>query len=573
MISITTRSQRAVLRSSRSASGLAFDKYPFLAKLGLKEDNLGCWNGKEWVGNGPSFTSMNPSTGEKIANIKFGSASDYDTCLANMQEAEDAWMMTPAPKRGEIVRQIGIKLRDYHEELGSLVSLEMGKIKSEGMGEVQEYIDMCDLAVGMSRQIPGQVLPSERENHSMLEVWNPLGKIGIISAYNFPSAVHGWNSAVSMICGNTQIWKGASSTSLVAIAQTKLMTDVLLDNNIHGGVATLCQGTGSVVGQKLIDDPRLKLVSFTGSTAIGRTVASSVSSRFGRTILELGGNNAVIVMDDANLEVALPSVLFAAAGMYSALFLQVDLSTFVCISIIKPFCFLYLLGTAGQRCTTLRRLLVHEKVYDEFVPKLVNAYKQLRPGNPLVEGTLLGPLHNAAAVSEYENGIAEIKRQGGKILVGGTRIDPSDLKSKGLENGHYVWPTLVESNNDMPIVKEELFVPITHILKVKSFEEAVEINNNTPFGLSSAIFTNSMRDTFRWLGPKGSYCGIINVNCGCSGAEIGGAFGGEKETGAGRESGSDAWKQYMRRGTCSINYGTSVPLAQGVNFSVGNHVV
>lgn len=543
MLGVALRSQRSALvhsSAARASSGLAFDKYPFLAKLGLKEDNLGCWNGKEWVGNGPSYTSVNPSTGEKIANIKFGSSSDYEDCLANMDEAEDAWMMTPAPKRGDIVRQIGIKLRDFHDELGSLVSLEMGKIKSEGKGEVQEYIDMCDLAVGMSRQIPGQVLPSEREDHSMLEVWNPLGKIGIISAYNFPCAVHGWNSSVSMICGNTQIWKGASSTSLVAIAQTKLMTDVLLDNNIHGGVATLCQGTGSVVGQQLIDDPRLKLVSFTGSTTVGRTVASSVSSRFGRTILELGGNNAVIVMDDAKLDVALPSVLFAAAG------------------------------TAGQRCTTLRRLLVHEKIYDQFVPNLVAAYKQIKPGNPLVEGTLLGPVHNAAAVSEYENGIAEIKKQGGKILVGGSRIDPSELKAQGLENGHYVWPTLVESNNDMPIVKEELFVPITHILKVKSFEEAVEINNNTPFGLSSAIFTDSMRDTFRWLGPKGSYCGIINVNCGCSGAEIGGAFGGEKETGAGRESGSDAWKQYMRRGTCSINYGTSVPLAQGVNFSVGN---
>jgi aldehyde dehydrogenase family 7 protein A1 len=539
MLGFALRSSQRAISCSRAASGLAFDKYPFLARLGLSEDNLGCWNGKEWVGNGPSHTAVNPSTGEKIANIKFGNSADYESCLANMQEAEDAWMMTPAPKRGDIVRQIGVKLREHHEDLGSLVSLEMGKIKSEGMGEVQEYIDMCDLAVGMSRQIPGQVLPSEREEHSMLEVWNPLGKIGIISAYNFPCAVHGWNSSVSLICGNTQIWKGASSVSLVAIAQTKLMTQVLLDNNIHGGVATLCQGTGSVVGQQLIDDPRLKLVSFTGSTSIGRTVASSVSSRFGRTILELGGNNAVIIMDDAKLDVALPSVLFAAAG------------------------------TAGQRCTTLRRLLVHEKVYDEFVPKLVAAYKQLRPGNPLVEGTLLGPLHNTAAVSEFENGITEIKRQGGKILAGGARIAPADLPDD-LKKGHYVWPTLVESNNDMPIVKEELFVPITHILKIKSFEEAVEINNNTPFGLSSAIFTNSMRNTFRWLGPKGSYCGIINVNCGCSGAEIGGAFGGEKDTGAGRESGSDAWKQYMRRGTCSINYGTSVPLAQGVNFNISS---
>lgn len=310
---VSRRASRSVL-SARSASALAFEKYPFLARLGLERDNLGCWNGKQWVGNGPAHTSYNPATGEALANVRFGSAEDYETCLANMHEAEEAWMCTPAPKRGEIVRQIGQKLREHREDLGMLVSLEMGKIKSEGLGEVQEYIDMCDLAVGMSRQLPGQVLPSERPDHSLIEMWNPLGKIGIISAYNFPSAVHGWNSAVSMICGNTQIWKGASSTSLVAIAQTKLMTQVLLDNNVHGGVATLCQGTGSVVGQRLIDDKRLKLVSFTGSTAVGKTVAASVSTRFGRTILELGGNNAVVVMDDANLEVALRSVVFAAAG-------------------------------------------------------------------------------------------------------------------------------------------------------------------------------------------------------------------------------------------------------------------
>jgi len=295
------------------------------------------------------------------------------------------------------------------------------------------------------------------------------------------------------------------------------------------------------VGQKLIDDKRLNLISFTGSTAIGKGVASSVAGRFGRTILELGGNNAVVIMDDADLEVAIRSVLFAAAG------------------------------TAGQRCTSLRRLLVHEKVYDRFVASLIRSYGFLKPGNPLTPGTLLGPLHTAAAVKEYEEGIAEIKKQGGKILYGGKRIGKDELAAlglQGLEKCHYVWPTLVESNNSMPIVKEELFVPITHILKVKSFEEAVEINNNTPFGLSSSIFTNNMRNTFRWMGPLGSECGIINVNTSCSGAEIGGAFGGEKETGAGRESGSDAWKQYMRRGTCAINYGTSVPLAQGVNFSI-----
>lgn len=517
---------------------LAFDKYPFLAKLGLKEDNLGCWTGKKWVGNGGMHTAVNPATGEKLARVKFGNEGDYEECLKNMEEAQEAWMLTPAPKRGDIVRQIGVKLRDNLDSLGSLVSLEMGKIKSEGLGEVQEYIDMCDLAVGMSRQLPGQILPSERVDHALLETWNPLGKIGIISAFNFPSAVHGWNSAVSLICGNTQIWKGASSTSLVAVTQTKLMAEVLLDNNMHGGIATLCQGAGSTVGQRLIDDKRLSLISFTGSTAIGKNVASSVAGRFGRTILELGGNNAVIVMDDANFEVALKSVLFAAAG------------------------------TAGQRCTTLRRLVLHEAIYDKFVPALVNAYSQLKPGNPLTPGTLLGPLHTPSAVKEYEDGIAEIKKQGGKILYGGSRIPKSVLEPLGLAGGNYVYPTLVESNHNMPIVKEELFVPITHILKVKSFEEAVEVNNNTPFGLSSSLFTNRMRDTMRWLGPTGSYCGIINVNTSCSGAEIGGAFGGEKETGAGRESGSDAWKQYMRRGTCAINYGTSVPLAQGVNFSI-----
>lgn len=455
-----------------------------------------------------------------------------------MTEVRKAWANTPAPARGEVVRKLGLKLREKQEDLGALISLEMGKIKTEGVGEVQEYIDMCDLAVGMSRQLPGQVLPSERQDHTMLEVWNPLGQVGIISAFNFPCAVAGWNTSVSMVCGNTQIWKGASSSSLVTIAQTKLLNEVLAECGFPGSIATMCQGSGATVGQRLIEDKRLNLISFTGSTSIGRGVASTVAGRFGSSILELGGNNAVIVMDDANLDVAIPSVLFAAAG------------------------------TAGQRCTTLRRLVLHEKIYDEFVAKLVSGYSKIKPGNPLDADTLLGPLHNEGGVQEYLEGLEEIKKQGGKVLYGGGMIDKDVLKPLGLEGGNYVWPTLIESNHDMPIVKEELFVPITHILKVSSFEEAVEVNNNTPFGLSSALFTNSMRDTFTWLGPNGSECGIINVNTSCSGAEIGGAFGGEKETGAGRESGSDSWKQYMRRGTCAINYGTSVPLSQGVDFSV-----
>lgn len=517
---------------------LSTSKHPFLARLGLKEHNEGCFDGKRWRGSGPLHSAVNPSTGETIATVQFGAEEDYEACLTNMESVRKQWASTPAPVRGDIVRKLGLKLREYQEDLGALISLEMGKIKTEGIGEVQEYIDMCDLAAGMSRQIPGQVLPSERQDHTMLEVWNPLGQIGIISAFNFPCAVAGWNTSVSLVCGNTQIWKGASSSSLVTIAQTKILNEVLEEAGFPGSIATMCQGSGRVVGERLIHDKRLNLISFTGSTNVGRGVSSAVASRFGSSILELGGNNAVIVMDDADLDVAIPSVLFAAAG------------------------------TAGQRCTTLRRLVLHEKIYDEFVAKLKAGYSKLKPGNPLEPGTLLGPLHNKAGVKEYLDGIEEIKKQGGKILYGGSEIDKEVLEPLGLAGGNYVWPTLVESRQDMPIVKEELFVPITHILKVSSFEEAVEVNNSTPFGLSSALFTNSMRHTFNWVGPNGSECGIINVNTSCSGAEIGGAFGGEKDTGIGRESGSDAWKQYMRRGTCAINFGTSVPLSQGVDFSV-----
>lgn len=534
-----SNSCRTVRLLSTSSSSSLITKDEVFHKLGLSttDINLGCWNGSEWIGSGEEVVSRNPATGELLGKIKFGNASDYESCIKNMNEAQSEWMRLPAPKRGEIVRQIGMKLRDNKAALGALISMEMGKILSEGLGEVAEYIDMCDLAVGMSRQLPGQVLPSERQDHVLLETWNPLGKIGIITAFNFPSAVHGWNSAVSMIAGNTQIWKASPSTSLITIAQTKLMAQVLADNNIHGGVATMCQG-GKLIGERMVQDDRVSLISFTGSTHVGRKVASDVASRFGKSILELGGNNAVVVMDDCDMDLAVRSVLFAAAG------------------------------TAGQRCTTLRRLIVHEKIYDKFVSTLVNAYRHIKPGNPLVEGTLLGPLHTVDAVKQYTEGIAAIKSQGGKILYGGLVIDKKDLQPLGLEAGNYVWPTLVESNTSMPIVKEELFVPITHILKVKSFKEAVALNNDTPFGLSSSLFTRDMQKTFKWVGAGGSHCGIVNVNTSCSGAEIGGAFGGEKATGGGRESGSDAWKQYMRRSTCAINYGSDVPLAQGVSFSV-----
>jgi len=519
----------------------SFGQYPFLERLGLSatSSNLGVWTGKSWQGSGEEGYSFSPATGEAIAKVTHGTEKDYEDCLESMIEAEESWAMTPPPKRGDIVRQIGLKLRDNLTDFGALVSLEMGKIKSEGVGEVVEYIDMADLAAGMARQLPGQVLTSERFEHTMLETWNPLGKIGIISAFNFPCAVHGWNSCVSMIAGNTQIWKGSPTTSLVSIVQTRMMAEVLMDNNVHGGVATLCQG-GQEIGKQIVEDPRLSLVSFTGSTAVGREVAGKVASRFGRSILELGGNNAIVVMDDADLDNAVPTILFAAAG------------------------------TAGQRCTTGRRIIIHEKVYDKVKDALVAAYAQLKPGNPLDEKTLLGPLHSANGVAQFEKAIKDITAQGGKVLVGGKAVakDNEILVKEGLTGGHYVHPTLVESTVDMPIVKEEIFVPISHLLKVSSYEEAVEIANSTDFGLSSAIFTKDMRNSFRWLGPQGSYAGIVNINTSCSGAEIGGAFGGEKNTGGGRESGSDAWKQYMRRSTCAINYGTSVPLAQGVDFSL-----
>lgn len=405
----------------------------------------------------------------------------------------------------------------------------MGKIIGEGVGEVQEFIDICDFATGLSRTIAGQVLPSERANHTLLEVWNPLGIVGIITAFNFPMAVLSWNAAISLICGNVNIWKGASSTSLCTLAITKIMERVFRANGVNPAVCTTVIGSGATIGERLIQDKRISLVSFTGSTQIGRGISSTVHTRFGTTILELGGNNALIVMDDAELDLVIPAAFFGA------------------------------IGTCGQRCTSTRRLLVHEKVYDEVVARMLKAYGQIRLGCPLDSNTLCGPLHTSSAVKEFTDGIETIKAQGGKILVGGTKVE---------REGNFVNPTLVAINHDAPIVKEELFVPITYVIKFSSLEEAIAINNEVPQGLSSALFTKDMRNVFRWTGPLGSDCGIINVNAGTSGAEIGGAFGGQKETGGGRESGSDSWKQYMRRGTVTINHGKDLPLAQGLKFGL-----
>lgn len=506
-----------------------------LETLGLSStsENSGCFNGSVWKASGTNLFSISPSSGQKLATIKQASMDDYNSCVSMMESARYKWAEVPMPERGNVVRLIGEALRVKKQSLGSLISIEMGKILSEGLGEVQEFIDVCDMAAGLSRTIAGQVIPSERPGHQILENWSPLGHVGIVTAFNFPCAVLGWNLAISLVCGNTNIWKGASSTSLVTLATARIISDVLQKCNVPDGVFTCVVGSGRTVGESIIQDKRIHLVSFTGSTEVGQHVSETVHKRFGRTILELGGNNATVVMPDANLDLALRASVFGAVG------------------------------TAGQRCTSLRRLLIHEDIFDSFVARLVSAYKTIRPGDPFEASTLLGPLHTKTAVKEFEDGIAEIKKQGGKILVGG---EVAKNLPSALSGGNFVEPTIVEINHDAPIVKTELFVPILYVIKFKTFEEAVQINNSVPQGLSSSLFSNSMQLAFMWMGPTGSDCGIVNVNVGTSGAEIGGAFGGNKETGDGRESGSDSWKQYMRRSTCTVNFSTKLPLAQGVQF-------
>jgi aldehyde dehydrogenase family 7 protein A1 len=520
------------------ASELIYSHYEnFLKELGIQPLNYGVYNGT-WFGSGPLLTSYNPTTGKPIAQIQGASPEDYNQCVVQMQKSMKEWQSLPAPKRGEIVREIGDILRQKKSALAKLISLEMGKILPESEGEVQEFIDICDYAVGLSRTFGGQNFPSERRDHMIIEVWNPLGMIGIITAFNFPVAVFGWNTAISLVCGNCQIWKGATTTSLCTIAVTKIIAQVLEKHKIPHGVHCMVIGEGRKIGECLINDKRLQLISFTGSTSVGKRISEAVHSRFGRTILELGGNNAIIVMDDANIPLALRSVLFAAVG------------------------------TTGQRCTTCRRLLLHEKIYDKFVAQLIEAYKQIKIGDPLETGITMGPLHTKAAVEEYVAGLKEMQAQGGKVLFGGNVLTgkPIPGKNGAKYEGNFVEPTLVAISDDAPIVKQEVFVPILHVIKIKDIDDAIRVNNSVPQGLSSSLFTMNMQHVFRWMGPEGSDCGIINVNLPTNGAEIGGAFGGEKETGGGRESGSDSWKQYMRRGTVTINYSNDLPLAQGIKF-------
>lgn len=499
-----------------------------LRSLGIREVNDGAY-ADGWLScTGPELASINPTNGEVLAKVRQADAATYERVAQTAQEAFRTLRMLPAPKRGEIIRALGEELRAQKEALGQLVSLEMGKILSEGLGEVQEMIDMCDFAVGLSRQLYGLTMASERPRHRMFEQWHPLGPVGIITAFNFPVAVWSWNAAIAVVCGDPVIWKPSSKAPLCAIAVQHICHKVSQRFGING-IFNLVIGSGSEVGQRLVDDHRVPLISFTGSTAQGRRIATSVASRFGRTILELGGNNAVIVLDDADIDLALRAILFAAVG------------------------------TAGQRCTTLRRLIVQKGIYSQLLDRLMAAYASLRIGDPLDPNTHVGPLVDEAAVADMLAALEKVKQQGGEILFGGERLTGA---------GYFVKPAIVKAHKELEIACEETFAPILYLYQVETLEEAIALNNAVRQGLSSAIFTNSLRAAETFLSAEGSDCGIANVNIGTSGAEIGGAFGGEKETGGGREAGSDAWKAYMRRQTCTINYSRELPLAQGIRFDL-----
>jgi aldehyde dehydrogenase (NAD+) len=504
-----------------------------LSKLGIEKINEGASTGTKWIkSNGGKIDSYSPVDGKRIASVKSVDRDNYDAVVAQAQAAFTEWRTWPAPKRGEIVRHVGEALRKYKEPLGKLVSYEMGKSLQEGYGEVQEMIDICDLAVGMSRQLYGLTMHSERPRHRMYEQWHPLGVVGVISAFNFPVAVWSWNSMIAFICGNTCIWKPSEKTPLAAIACQNIISEVFKANKVPEGVCGLVVGDRDC-GEWMSNDTRIPLVSATGSTGMGKAVGVAVATRLGKSLLELGGNNAIIITENADLHIALVGSVFGAVG------------------------------TAGQRCTTTRRLIIHESVYDAFKKKLVAAYKQLVIGDPLDEKSHIGPLIDKDAVETYENAIKEIKKAGGKQVVAG-----GVLTGEGYESGCYVKPCVFEVENDWPIVQHETFAPILYLMKYSTLPEAIAMQNNVPQGLSSAIMTLNMREAEQYLSQVGSDCGIANVNIGTSGAEIGGAFGGEKETGGGRESGSDSWKAYMRRQTNTINWSDQLPLAQGIKFSV-----
>jgi aldehyde dehydrogenase (NAD+) len=505
----------------------------FLKKLGLKTKNAGTWTGVESLAGSRKFIdSYSPVDGKLIASVSVTTRDQYDAVINKAQEAYKTWSTMPAPKRGEIVRQYGDVLRQYKQPLGQLVSYEMGKSLQEGLGEVQEMIDICDFAVGLSRQLYGLTMHSERPLHRMYEQYHPLGIVGIISAFNFPVAVWSWNSMLALVCGDVCLWKPSEKTPVCGVACQLLLQKVLKANNLPEGISSLINGDYKV-GEWMSKDGRVPLISATGSTRMGKIVAKTVAERLGRSLLELGGNNAIIVAPSSDLKIVITGAIFGAVG------------------------------TAGQRCTTTRRLIIHESQYEIVKKALAAAYPQLRIGDPLDSNNHVGPLIDKGAVENYLHAISEVKKAGGKMLVEG-----GVLEGKGYESGCYVKPCIAEAENHWPIVQHETFAPILYLLKYKTMDEAIAIQNGVPQGLSSAIMTNDLREAELFLSAAGSDCGIANVNIGTSGAEIGGAFGGEKETGGGRESGSDAWKAYMRRQTNTTNYSTTLPLAQGIKFDL-----
>ncbi len=531
----------AVATEDIKAAGTGREAREILGALGIDDVNQGGFGG-EWIGSGPPLEVLSPIDGSGLATVAQVTEDEYDQVVERARRAFLEWRTLPAPRRGEVVRQLGERLRANKAALGALVTLEMGKIRAEGEGEVQEMIDVCDFAVGLSRQLYGLTMASERPDHHMREQWHPLGVVGVISAFNFPVAVWSWNAAIAAVCGDATLWKPASGTPLTAIAVTRIASRVCRDNGVDPAVFSLVVGRGSTVGDRLLHDRRIPLVSATGSCAVGRRVAEVVGRRLGRTILELGGNNAIVVTAHANLDLAIPSILFGAVG------------------------------TAGQRCTSTRRVIVHRSVRDELVSRLVRAYRDVPIGDPLRSGTLMGPVVNRQAVDDLIDARRRVVEEGGEILCGGER-----LRGDGYPGGLYVTPCIAAAENHFAIVQHETFAPILYVIgygtasatpdeAVAELDEAIALHNDVPQGLSSAIFTDHFREAEHFLSHRGSDCGIANVNIGTSGAEIGGAFGGEKETGGGRESGSDAWKSYMRRQTNTVNWSTDLPLAQGIEF-------
>jgi len=505
-----------------------------LQKLNIEKENSGLCTGTHWpAASGELVHSYSPVDGKRIAGIKLATLDDYKFTVHTAQNAFLQWRSIPAPKRGDLVRQIGNQLRIYKEPLAKLVSYEMGKIYQEAMGEVQEMIDICDFAVGQSRQLYGFTMHSERPQHRMYDQYHPLGIVGVVSAFNFPVAVWAWNSMLALICGEVVIWKPSSKVLVCAIAVHKIVAKVLAENEIPEGILTLVATSSKYLGDDMFRDKHIPLISFTGSTHIGKKVGRLVGERLGRSILELGGNNAIIISEHANLDMALRAAVFGAVG------------------------------TSGQRCTSTRRLIIHHSVYNDFKNKLISVYKSLKIGNPLDSTTHLGPLVDKYAAETFFQAIEKVKKEGGKILFGGLPFENDDCKSEC-----YVVPCIAEVENSYEIVQEETFAPLLYLIKYSNLDEALALHNNVPQGLSSAIFTSNLTEAESFLSAEGSDCGIANVNIGTSGAEIGGAFGGEKDTGGGRESGSDAWKTYMRRQTNTINRGSELLLAQGIEFNV-----